>query len=66
MKPVFRLTAAITTWLTAFAVQAHPGHAHVPGPAHGFAWVDVALFLLAAVVVPTLAWDLVRRRNRRR
>lgn len=54
-----------TLLLSAPAVFAHPGHVHGPGPAHGFSWIDLALFLAATIVAPAAALLFVRLRGRR-
>ncbi len=58
------LTTAMALSL-AQEVYAHPGHVHGPGPAHGFSWMDLALFLVAAAAVPAVALFIVHRRDRR-
>ncbi len=64
MRPLFRLPVAMALSLMAPAVFAHPGHVHGPGPAHGFSWLDLALFLVASVGLPVVAL-LVARWHRR-
>lgn len=66
MKPVFRLTSTVMLLLTASVVHAHPGHVHGPGPAHGFSWMDIVLFLVASVALPAVAFLVAHWRSRRR
>lgn len=56
----------VVALLAAPAVFAHPGHVHVPGPVHGFSWVDLLGFLLVSVALPVDAWLVVRARRHRR
>lgn len=55
---------AITPYLMAQAAYAHPGHQHQPGPIHGFSWIDLLTFLLAALVVPGLVLLAAQLRTR--
>jgi len=64
MKSVFRLPWAIVTWSA--AAHAHPGHVHVPGPVHGYAWSDLAWLFLALAVLPAACYLAVRINRRRR
>ncbi len=64
MKLLFRLPVVMALSLMAPAVFAHPGHVHGPGPAHGFSWLDLALFLVASVGLPVVALLITHWRRR--
>jgi hypothetical protein len=47
------------------AAHAHPGHVHLPGPVHGYSWIELLGFVALFAVPLAIALLSVRPRNGR-
>lgn len=66
MNPA-RFATAWSTLVLTQAAFAHPGHVHLPGPVHGYSWVDLVVLLVAVAALPAIvgAWPRARRPGKR-